>query len=120
MSDDSQTITRRSWDEDEPYLRKTFADTPTEEIAAHLGRSLTSVYQHARKLELEKSAEFNANMRMARNAAATAALKAGALARRVMAEEAPKTEDGRFIALDGTVLPAWVTGVRRHICKDED
>jgi hypothetical protein len=53
---------RRFWTErDEAVLRESYPDTPTAGLAERLGRSLSTVYQHARKLGLHKSEEYLAS-----------------------------------------------------------
>lgn len=55
-------MTRRRWTPDEDaLLRALYPDTPTAEIARRLGRSLTTTYQHARKLGLRKSDAYLAS-----------------------------------------------------------
>jgi hypothetical protein len=54
--------TRTRWTDDEDaVLRELYPDTPTTDIVARLGRSLTTVYQRARKLGLEKSEAYLAS-----------------------------------------------------------
>lgn len=54
---------RRFWTEVElELLRCNYADTKTEDLAIALGRTLSTVYQKARKLDLAKSPEFVAEM----------------------------------------------------------
>lgn len=43
------------------YLRRTYPDQPTSELAAALGRPLTAVYAQATKLGLKKSAAYMAS-----------------------------------------------------------
>lgn len=53
---------RRFWSsEDEALLRALYPNTPTAQIASRLGRSLSATYGQARKLGLEKSAEYLAS-----------------------------------------------------------
>lgn len=50
---------RKIWTaEDEAYLRKAYADGITRELAEHLGRPIGQVYQKAKSLGLEKTAEY--------------------------------------------------------------
>jgi hypothetical protein len=57
-----QPAKRKPWSaEDHDYLRRAYADTSTREIAATLGRTLTTVYQQARALGLEKSEAYLAS-----------------------------------------------------------
>jgi hypothetical protein len=46
---------------DDAVLRELYANTPAQEIARRLGRTLQSTYAHAKTLGLEKSAEFLAS-----------------------------------------------------------
>lgn len=56
---DPEVSMRRQWHPDEDaVLRMLYADTPTDGIAAVLGRSLSTTYRRARKLGLEKSEEY--------------------------------------------------------------
>lgn len=53
---------RKVWTNSEyETLRALYADTPTKDIATQLGRSLTTIYQTAYRLGLEKSAEYLAS-----------------------------------------------------------
>ena len=53
----------KSWtDAERDYMRQHYPNTDSQEIAAHLGRSMFSVYQHANSNALKKSAEFNKAM----------------------------------------------------------
>lgn len=50
---------RRGWtDEENAYLRQHYADTTPEALEARLGRSRSSIYQHATVMGLKKSAEY--------------------------------------------------------------
>ena len=54
-----QKLTRIPWKSaDDAYIRQTYENTRTDDIAAHLGRTLKTVYNRARVLGLKKSAEF--------------------------------------------------------------
>ncbi|MDB4876418.1 MAG: endonuclease [Gemmatimonadetes bacterium] len=62
--------TRRGWTtgrnerwspQDDALLRQLYPDTPTEDVARRLGRTLTSTYGHAMKLGLEKSEAYLAS-----------------------------------------------------------
>jgi hypothetical protein len=54
--------TRERWrSNEEALLRELYPDTPTKDIAAQLSRSLSTVYQQAQKLGLEKSEAYLAS-----------------------------------------------------------
>lgn len=56
---------RRPWTpEEEAYMRENYADTPTADLARHLGRAYTAVSQHAIRLGLTKSPEYLRSTRL--------------------------------------------------------
>ena len=55
----NRNYTRKPWAEHElELLRRNYADSRTDDLAAALGRTLTTVYQKALKIGLRKSSEY--------------------------------------------------------------
>lgn len=62
MTSTNITTGRRFWTSDEiDLLRELYPDKPTAEVAARIGRPVSSIYQQAAKLMLHKSAAYMAS-----------------------------------------------------------
>jgi len=123
-------VTRRCWTADEDaLLRERYPHERTATVAEALGRPLSSVYQHAYALGLEKSAAYLASPAATEEArAAFARMKDSALSEsnlnrlgaRLLAGELDEAEAGRFVrAFGGGQLRALLAGLPeiKRICQ---
>lgn len=104
-------MTRRAWaDEETRTLVEQYADTPTSEIAAALGRTLDQCYRKAYALGLKKSAQFLDSERSGRltgsNRSTSTRFQAGA---------APWNKGTNFVAGGRSAETRFVKGERRGV-----